>query len=41
MTNLCSFIFETMPQVSLLLVKVWVKGHALLYQGFRKLEHFP
>ena len=23
--NLCSFIFETMPQVSLLLVKVWVK----------------
>ena len=29
MSNLCSFIFETMPQVLLLIVKVWVKDHAL------------
>ena len=30
MSNLYSFIFETMPQVLLLLVKEWVKDHALL-----------
>ena len=32
MRNLYSFIFETMPQILLLLVKVWVKDHALLSQ---------
>ena len=30
MGNLCSFIFEAMPQVFLVLIKVWVKDHALL-----------
>ena len=29
MNNLCSFIFETMTQVLLLLVKVQVKDHEL------------
>ena len=37
MSNLCSFIFETMPQVLLLLVKVGIKDHILLQQWLWKL----
>ena len=40
MSNLCSFIFEIMPQVLLLLVKVLVKDHALLLTVVTQIRTF-
>ena len=41
MSNLCSLIFQTMSQALLLVIKVWVKDHALLEQWLCKLGHDP